>query len=106
MSDDKLNIDDIDFFDDEETYDVITVTDDNGVEEDYFVIDGIVENEVRYLLLVKAEEYDLDEPEAFIFKEIDANDDELTYVPVEDEAEYNKILILLQNDEADYIIEN
>lgn len=106
MSDDKLNIDDIDFFDDEETYDIITVTDDNGVEEDYFVIDGIVENEVRYLLLVKAEEYDLDEPEAFIFKEIDANDDELTYVPVEDEAEYNKILILLQNDEADYIIEN
>lgn len=106
MSDEIMNIDDIDFIeDDEDVYDVITMVNDDDTEEDYFVIDGIDVDKIRYLLLVRAEEFDNDEPEAFIFKEIEANEEECTYEPVEDEEEYKKIMILLQDEDAGYSIE-
>lgn len=105
MIEDKLNIDDIDFFDDqEEVYEVVTMVNDDGSETDFFVMDGIDVDKVRYLLLVKTEDFDNDEPEAFIFKEVAVNDDECTYEPVEDESEYNKVMILLQNEDAGYEI--
>ncbi len=103
MSDDKLNIDDLNLFgDQEETYEVVSMVDDAGKETDFFVIDGIDVDKCRYLLLVKTEDFDKDEPEAFIFKEINVNDDECTYEPVEDEKEYNKVLLLLQDEDSDY----
>lgn len=105
MTDDKLDIDGIDFFeDDEDVYDVITMTNEDGSEEDFFVIDGIDVEKVRYLLLVKAEDFEEEEPEAYIFKEVEVNENECTYEPVEDDAEYNKVMILLQNDDAGYEI--
>ncbi len=105
MSDEKLNIDDIDFFDDqEEVYETVTMINDDGSEIDFFVVDGIDVDKIRYLLLVKAEDYDNDEPEAFLFKEIEVSENECTYEPVDDDAEYNKVIILLQNDDADYEI--
>ena len=80
MSDDKLNIDDLNLFgEQEETYEVVSMVDDNGKETDFFVMDGIDVDKTRYLLLVKTEDFDLDEPEAFIFKEINVNGDECTY---------------------------
>lgn len=105
MNDEKLNIDDIGFFDDqEEVYETVAMVDDNGSEIDFFVMDGIDVDNVRYLLLVKTEDFDKEEPEAFIFKEIEVSEDECVYEPVEDEAEYNKVMILLQNDDAGYEI--
>lgn len=105
MSDEKLNIDDIDFLDtDEEVYDVVTLVNDD-TEEDYFVIDGIEVDKTRYLLLVKAEDFDKEEPEAFIFKEVAVDDENCTYEPVENEAEYKKIMILLENEDSGYTIE-
>ncbi len=103
MSDDKLNIDELNLFgDQEETFDMVSMTDEDGKETDFFVMDGIdIENQ-RYLLLVKAEDFDKDEPEAFIFKEVASGDDECTYEPVEDDAEYNRVLIMLQNEDAEY----
>lgn len=103
MSDDKLNIDDMNFFDgQEETYEVVSMIDDDGNEVDFFVIDGIDVGEQRYLLLVRTEDFDEEEPEAYIFKEISVNDEECTYEPVEDEAEYNKVLLLLQDEDSEY----
>ncbi|MGN1319440.1 MAG: DUF1292 domain-containing protein [Lachnospirales bacterium] len=107
MSDNKLNIDDIDFIDndEEEVYDVVTFVNDDNVEEDFFVIDGIDVDKVRYLLLVRTKDYDKEEPEAFIFKEVEVDEENCTYEPVEDEAEYKKIMILLENENSDYTIE-
>lgn len=103
MSDDKLNIDDLNLFgDQEETFDVVSMVDDDGNETDFFVMDGIDVDKERYLLLVKTEDFDKEEPEAFIFKEVATGDEECTYEPVEDEAEYNKVLLLLQNEDAEY----
>ena len=103
MSEDKLNIDDLNLFDGEdETYEVVTMTDDDGTETDFFVVDGIDVDNSRYLLLVKADEFESEEPEAFLFKEIETEGEECIYEPVEDEAEYNKVLVLLQDEDADY----
>ena len=95
MSDDKLNIDELNLFgDQEETFDMVSMTDEDGRETDFFVMDGID--------IEKAEDFDKDEPEAFIFKEVASGDDECTYEPVEDDAEYNRVLIMLQNEDAEY----
>lgn len=103
MSDDKLNIDDLNLFgDQEETYEVVSMVDDEGNETEFFVMDGIDVGKSRYLLLVRTEDFDEDEPEAFIFKEISVNDEECTYEPVEDEKEYNKVLLLLQDEDSEY----
>lgn len=103
MSDDKLNIDDINLLgDQEETYEVVSMVDDEGNETDFFVIDGIDIGKNRYLLLVKTEDFDKDEPEAFIFKEINVNEDECTYEPVEDDNEYNKVMLMLQDEDSGY----
>ena len=102
-NEEKLNIDDLDLFEgQDETYEVVTMTDDNGVETDFFVVDGIDYKNTKYLLLVKSEDFDEDEPEAFIFKEIEGDNEECIYEPVEDDEEYKKVLILLQDENADY----
>ena len=68
----------------------------------FFVIDGIDVGKQRYLLLVKTEDFDKDEPEAFIFKEINVSENECTYEPVEDDNEYKKVLLLLQDEDSEY----
>lgn len=103
MSEDKLNIDELNLFgDQEETYEVVSMVDDEGKETDFFVMDGIDVGKQRYLLLVRTEDFDLDEPEAFIFKETSTSEDECTYEPVTDDAEYNKVLLLLQDEDSEY----
>lgn len=103
INNEKLNIDDINIFgDQEETYEVVSMVDDDGEEMDFFVIDGMDVDNTRYLLLVKTEDFDKDEPEAFIFKEVNVSEDECTYEPVEDDKEYNKVLLLFQDDDAEY----
>ena len=54
MSDDKLNIDDLNLFgEQEETYEVVSMVDDNGKETDFFVMDGIDVDKTRYLYLLR-----------------------------------------------------
>lgn len=86
----------------DEAYETITVVDDNGDERDCFVVDGIEVEKTQYILLVPCEDFDKDEPEAFLFKEVEEDGDEIVYVPVDDDEEYNKIIILLQDNESDY----
>jgi uncharacterized protein YrzB (UPF0473 family) len=103
MDNDKLNIDELNLFEgQDETYEVITMVEDDGSEQDFFVMDGIEDGENRYLLLVKTEDFDEDEPEAFIFKEVEVNEENCTYEPVEDEAEYNRVALLFQNEDSEY----
>ena len=103
MDNEKLNIDELNLFEgQDETYEVITMTEDDGSEQDFFVIDGIDEGDKRYLLLVRSEDFELDEPEAYIFKEVEVNEENCTYEPVEDDEEYNRIISLFQDDESDF----
>ena len=83
--DENINLDGLDMFEgQDETFEMITMTD------------------TRYLLLVKEEDYELDEPEAYIFKETSTDGEDFIYEPVEDEQEYNRIFLLLQDEDSEY----
>lgn len=103
MDDDKLNIDELNLFEgQDETYEIVTMVEDDGSEQDFYVIDGLDEGDCRYLLLVRTEDFDLDEPEAYIFKEIETEGDSCIYEPVEDEDEYNRVILLFQDEDSEY----
>lgn len=95
---------DTNFFDDtDDVYETITMTDEDGNGVECFVIDAIKTDEkISYLLVVASDNFDEDEAEAFILKQIKEYEDEIVYVPVEDDDEYNKVLILLQENDTDY----
>lgn len=87
----------------EETYDILTMIDDDGNECNFFVVDGIEVEGVNYLLIVDHEKYEEeDTPEAFLIKETASEGEELIYEFVEDDNEYNKVMILLQENDPDY----
>jgi len=90
------------FFDEDETYETITMTDENGIETDFIIIDALETDKTKYLLVVSAEDADLEEPEAAILKEINSNEEDAYYEFVQDDDEFNKISILLQDNETDY----
>ncbi|MBR1736483.1 MAG: DUF1292 domain-containing protein [Firmicutes bacterium] len=92
-----------DILSDEEVYEAITMTDDNGNNIDYFIVDAIDVEGTRYLLIVQADKFDEDEPECELVKESSDDGVEVVYDIVEDEAEYNKVMILFQdNEDSDY----
>ncbi len=91
-----------DFFDDDEVFDTVIMIDENGEETEFVIIDAIDVDKVKYLLVVAAEDADLDEPEATILKEIKTNNDNAVYELVENDDEFNKVSILLQDNEGDY----
>lgn len=95
-----------DFFDELENdiYETINMILEDGSVLECFVIDGVLIDSCQYLLVVDADKFDEDEPEAFLIKQSKDEGDEVIYVPVEDEAEYNKALILLQENDTDYEI--
>lgn len=92
------------FFEDleDDTYETISMISEDGTIIECFVIDGVLIDNCQYLLVVDSEEFDKNEPEAFIIKQLKDEGEEVIYAPVEDEAEYNKVLILLQENETDY----
>lgn len=101
--DENINLDGLDMFEgQDETFEMITMTEEDGTHQSFYVIDGIDVDNTRYLLLVKEEDYELDEPEAYIFKETSTEGEDFIYEPVEDEQEYNRIFLLLQDEDSEY----
>ncbi len=89
----------------QDTYDVISIVSENQEVIDCFVIDGVLHNNIQYLLVVSCDDFDKDEAEAFILKQTGEDGEEAIYEPVEDNNEYNKVLVLLQENETDYEME-
>ncbi len=106
MNDNNDNNDNLDMlaglFGEDEAYETISFKDEDGNEKDCFVVDGIEVDKEKYILVVDCEQFDSEEPEAYLLKEIEENGDEAVYKPVEDDDEYNKIIILLQDEDNGY----
>ena len=87
-----------DFFDDEDTYETITMTDDNGEEKEYFVLDALENGGSKYILAVEASEWDSesDDANALILKETSVDSEDAVYSQIEDENEYKKIVVMFQ----------
>lgn len=74
----------------EERDDVITLTDEEGNEVDFMVIDGTEYNGKTYLMLVEANSADDEESEALLLR-VDEDGEEDILVSVDDEEEFNAV---------------
>lgn len=86
-------------------FEVVTMTDENGQEVEFSIIDNVASGGERYLLVVETELMDDDETDAVILKEISINTDDVTYELVEDEAEFDRVADLFAQKGEDYTVE-
>ena len=86
-------------------FEVVTMTDENGQEVEFSIIDNVASGGERYLLVVETELMDDDETDAVILKEVSINTDDVTYELVEDEAEFDRVADLFAQKGEDYEVE-
>jgi uncharacterized protein YrzB (UPF0473 family) len=93
------------FIDDEdmmEEFETVVMTDDDGNDVEFVIIDNIMSAGERYLLVVEKELMDDDETDAIILKEISIDEEDVTYELVEDDAEFDRIADLFAQSGEDY----
>jgi uncharacterized protein YrzB (UPF0473 family) len=84
---------------------IITLTDEDGNETDYVVIDGVEYNGKDYLALVEEEHYNDETCEFTILRVDESENEEAFLATIEDEEEFNRVLELLEeklDDEYDF----
>lgn len=86
-------------------FETVTMTDENGEEIEFSIIDNVACGGERYLLVVETELMDDDETDAIILKEVSINTDDVTYELVEDEAEFDRVADLFAQKGEDYTVE-
>ena len=86
-------------------FEVVTMTDENGQEVEFSIIDNVASGGERYLLVVETELMDDDETDAVILKEVSINTDDVTYELVEDDAEFDRVADLFAQKGEDYEVE-
>lgn len=96
-----------DIFDEvnEMEFEVVTMTDENGQDVEFSIIDNVACGGERYLLVVETELMDDDETDAVILKEVSINTDDVTYELVEDDAEFDRVADLFSQKGEDYTVE-
>jgi len=88
----------------DEELETIVMTDEDGNEVEFMVIDEFMHNMTNYLIMVKAEDADEDEAEAAIFKQVSAGEDEYVYEEINEE-EYNDLEDMLKARMAEFDID-
>lgn len=86
-------------------FEVVTMTDENGNDVEFSIIDNVACGGDRYLLVVETELMDDDETDAIILKEVSINTDDVTYELVEDDAEFDRVADLFAQKAEDYDVE-
>ena len=103
MEFDERNFDE-EFDMEEAELETIVMTDEDGNEAEYIIIDEFVHNLTNYLIMVKAEDADEDEAEAAIFKQVSAGEEEYVYEEISEE-EYNELEDMLKARMAEFDID-
>lgn len=97
-------IDDMLDFEDDDM--IIIITDENGNEYEYIVIDTLSHKGSNYMLVTPAlDDEDSDAFEASIIKETGDEGDEVIYSLVDDDNEFNEVAALFMENDGDYGIE-
>lgn len=86
-------------------FEIVTMTDEDGQEVEFSIIDNVACGGERYLLVVETELMDDDETDAIILKEVSINTDDVTYELVEDDAEFDRVADLFAQKGEDYTVE-
>ncbi len=87
-----------------EVPETIIMKDDEGAEVEFFVVNAVESEGKKYMLIVETESYDLDEPEAYIIKEVGESGDEMAFEFVDDENEYARVAVLMSDEDNEYEI--
>jgi len=87
--------DDLEMLEGEMEFETIVMTDEDGNDVEYVIIDEFIHEDVNYLIMVQADNADDDEAEAVIFKQVEASDEEFIYEEI-DENEYNNLEPILK----------
>ena len=85
-----------DFDFEEEEFETIVMTDDDGNETEFSIIDFVEHNNTRYLLVIESEYMDDENAEATILKEISTDNDIVVYKSLDSEEEFDIVASLLQ----------
>ena len=102
LSDDDDMEADEDFDDEPE---IISLTDEDGEEKDYAILDSVEYNGAAYVLLVPADEIDDDETDAIILKDVSSEDDEDPIFEDPAEEEFDAVSGIFrerENDDYDF----
>jgi len=91
-------------FDGEIEVETIVMTDEDGNDVEYVIIDEFTHADANFLVMVKAEDADDDEVEAVIFKQVEVTDDEFVYEEI-DGDEYNELEEMLKARLAEFDID-
>ncbi|MBE5927807.1 MAG: DUF1292 domain-containing protein [Lachnospiraceae bacterium] len=84
-------------------YDTIKVYNDEGIEQEFYVLEQTQLQGVSYLLAV--EDIEDEELEAWIFKQVGTDGDEVCYETIDDETELNAISGIFEELLEDYDFE-
>ncbi len=86
---------------------IITLTDEDGREINFVVVDGVEYNGKDYLALVEEEHFEDDECEFTILRVDETEGDDCTLSSIENEDEFNAVLRLLEEklDEEEFMID-
>ena len=90
---------------DDDTFDTVIMTGDDGEELSFIIIDSMEMDGALYLLMIQSEEIEDDEAEAFIFKQVGADGDEVTFEEPNEE-EFEKVSALFREAAEDFEIED
>lgn len=94
-----------DFDFEEEEFETIVMTDDDGNETEFSIIDFVEHNNTRYLLVIESEYMDDENAEATILKEISTDNDIVVYKSLDSEEEFDIVASLLQEKSEEYDVE-
>ena len=88
-----------------EEFETVTLTDEDGCEIEFAIIDSLENEGNTYILAVETQMLDDDESEAALFKKVKADDGEDAYEIIEDDAEFERIAELFQSSGSEYDVE-
>lgn len=93
------------FENDFEEFETIMLTDEEGEEVEFAVIDAVESEGQSYILVLEADLLDDENAEAMILKKTAEDGEEVNYELIEDDAEFDKVAELFQNANDEYDVE-
>ena len=88
-----------------EEFETVTLTDEDGCEIEFAIIDSLKNEGNTYILAVETQMLDDEESEAALFKKVKTDDGEDAYEIIEDDAEFDRIAELFQSSGSEYDVE-
>ena len=94
-------------FDDEltEEFETIMLTDENGDEAEFVIIDTLENEGESYILVVETAYIDDEDAEYMLLKKVEEEGEDVSYELIEDDDEFDKVAAIFAEKSDDYDVE-